>query len=350
MSKEREITPGQRTRLERRNLEIEEVWLAGNRGTCGGVEMTLAVVDRVMEIVPENVTVYTNNAPVNFPDAFSHFGERLKNVKGDISLVPDDSVFIVSAHGVPPSTYDDAKKRGIIIIDTTCPIVLDEQQKVRNAAADPNIGHVVFIGKGSHPETIGVKGQVDERAITVIDPEKEEGDKDYIDIQDVNIPDNSLIIAKTTYAPSFIEKTIERIKTINPTVDASRAHSCYAVSHRQFAARQMIGDVDFWLVVGDESSHNSGKLRDIGEEHSKPAALITGPEDIDWSWFGEGIRRLGVSSGASVPERFTQRVLQPFRDLGIPVIELPKAVEENYRMFRQPNAQLDALRQRFAVN
>lgn len=327
-------------RIEPIRGNLEEVLLAGNQGTCRGVETALEAVRQVMELVPIGQKVYTTNSPVNFPGAFEQYGDRLKSINGDISLVEDEEVLIGAAHGFTQKLRKEAKKRKIHLIDATCSIVLDEHQKVRTAA--DNGQHTVFIGEEDHPETIGVRGQVEEDQITVIDPDK--------GIGDVIIPDGSLVIAKTTYAPSYTAKTVSQIQEINDTVDATRAHSCYAVKNRILSGEQMMDSIDFWLVVGDITSHNSRELKNIGPRRDTPAALITGPEQIDWNWFNDQVRRLGVSSGASVPKMFTDRVLQPFIELGIPITELPQAVEEKKGRFRLPIEDIDALKARFPEN
>ncbi|MEK7551776.1 MAG: hypothetical protein AAB532_04230 [Patescibacteria group bacterium] len=319
-------------------FNVQEVRVAGNRGACGGVEMTLAVVNQVMEVVPQGVDVWTTNNPVNFPPAFAQWGERLKNAKGDISKVPNEAVLIISAHGVSPEVIAEAEQRGMVVIDTTCPFVLDEQNKVRQTAAEGL--HSIFLGEENHPETIGIVGQVLPEMITVFDPGKR--------IPDQPIPDNARVFAKTTNDPAQTQRGIRRLTILNSSIDASDAHSCYALKNRFAAGKQMIGDVDFWLVVGDQTSHNAKGLRRISRGKQVPSSLVRGPEDIKWSRFKSGIEVVGVSSAASVPEEHTQRVLEPFRQLGVNVVELPQAIPEAYRMFRLPEVHLQALQQRFA--
>lgn len=321
---------------EQQKISIEKVLVAGNIGTCGGVESTLRAVEQIMDTVPQDVEVWTSHAPVNFPKAFEKYGEKLRNANDDISNVPNGAVFIVSAHGAPPSMFEDAARRDIFLIDTTCPFVLDGQKKVRDAISEGK--HPIFIGEERHPETIGVKGQVKPEEITVIDPAK--------GIGNVSIPDNGVVFAKTTYAPDEIEETVAQIKAINPNIDASAAHSCYALHNRHLAGRELVEVADFWLVVGDESSHNARGIKNIGEKRNIPSALVTGPEEINWSWFGEEIKTLGVSAAASVPKEFIEGVLNAFSALDIPVIRMPQVVPESYRMFRLPKNQLDALMQR----
>jgi 4-hydroxy-3-methylbut-2-enyl diphosphate reductase len=319
------------------SFNVQEVRVAGNRGACGGVEMTLAVVSQVLEVVPPDIEVWTTNSPVNFPPAFDKYGARLKSAKGDISQVPDGAVLIISAHGAPPAMFDEARARNMYVVDTTCPFVLNEQEKVRQAAADgiPTI----FLGEENHPETIGVREQVAPESITVFDPSHRIGD--------VSIPDGTRVFAKTTNDPEQTEAAIEELQQINPTIDTSKAHSCYALQNRFASGKQLIKAVDYWLVVGDQSSHNAKGIRSIANGRDIPSALVRVPEDINWSDFGPEIRIVGVSAAASVPEEYTQRVLEPFRQLGVNVIELAQTIPEAYRMFKLPNAQLETLRQRF---
>lgn len=319
-------------------FSVREVRVAGNRATCGGVESALLAVDLVMKAVPQDINVWTNNNPVNFPKAFAQYGDRLRIVNKDMSEVPDESVFIVSAHGAPPPTFQEAADKGLFVVDTTCPYVSDAQEKVIEAEADGV--HSVFIGEAKHPETIGVKGQVDEEHITIFDPTQE--------TEGLSIPDNSRVFAKTTNDPEETNKAIRQLQKINPTIDASKAHSCYALKNRFLSGKQAVKQADFWLLVGDPSSHNARGLTHIGASRKIPAALVRGPEDIDWSWFGPSIEIVSASGAASVPEKFIQEVIAPFRILGIPIIELPKAVKESYRRFKLPTSQIEAVRQQFA--
>lgn len=320
------------------SFSVREVRVAGNRGACGGVEMTLAVVNQVMQVVPPDVDVWTTHNPVNFPPAFEKYGERLKSAKGDISQIPNGAVLIISAHGAPPAMFDEARTRGMIVIDTSCPFVLNEQEKVRQAAADgvPSI----FLGEENHPETIGVRGQVAPEAITVFDPSQR--------IPNVPISDGARVFAKTTNDPEQTTAAIEELQQINPTIDASQAHSCYALRNRFASGRQLVGDVDYWLVVGDRSSHNARGIESLAIRGDIPHDLIRGPEDINWSRFRPDIKIVGVSAAASVPEEYTQRILVPFRHLGVTIREMPQVITEAYRMFRLPQAQLEALQQRYA--
>lgn len=315
-------------------FSLQEVKVAGNRGACGGVEMTFAAVDKVMSIVPEHVSVWTTNHPVNFPPAFERYGDRLRNAQGDISAVPDNSVCIISAHGFEPKAIAKARERGVVFIDTTCAFVHNEHTKVIRAEADrvPSF----FLGEENHPETRGVVGQVAEGAITVFDPTKPipEG---------TIIPDGTRVFAKTTNDPEHTAARLAEIKAINDKADTSQAESCYALENRHAAGKKLIVRVNAWMVVGDESSHNAKGIRDTAMGVDIPRYLVRGPEDIDWEWFGPSIQRLGVSAAASVPEDFVQQTLEPFRLLGVPIVEMPQTVEEKHRIFMIPKAQIAVL-------
>lgn len=321
------------------NFNVKEIYVAGNRGVCGGVEMTLAAVSQIMEIVPKHLDIYTTNTPVNFPPAFEKYGERLKSVNGDISKVPDGAILIISAHGASPQVFEETKQRKIFAIDTTCPLVLNEQEKVKEAAKE-NF-HTIFLGEDQHPETIGIKGQISSDQITVFDPSKP--------IPSVSIPDGARIFAKTTNDPEKTLAMIKDIQRLNPNTDASRAHSCYALRNRFAAAKTLVKDVDYWLVVGDQSSHNAKGLRSVADGQKQiPSALVRGPEDINWNDFNYQIKIIGVSAAASAPEEHTQKTLDAFRQLGVNVVELAQEIPEAYRMFRLPQIQIDELKQRYA--
>lgn len=319
---------------------IETVYVAGNRGTCGGVNMTLESVRQVMDTVDGREPVYTNYFPVHFPPAFKDFVERgLVNVQGDLSKVPDGAVLIVSAHGAPPPTFEEAGRRGLFVIDTTCALVAHEHELVKRAEAEGK--HVLLIAEPNHPETIGVMGQVRPENITLIDPAK--GIEDGMEL-----PQTGVLYSKTTLSPREINPIKDELASTRPGIDSSRSTICYATHNRQLAMQQQLVSVaDFLIVVGSELSHNARELRKIGEEANKPSVIVDGAENIDWNWF-IGVKKVGVTSAASVPERFTQDVLQPFRDLSIPIEELAQIIPEQERMFRLPQSQLDALKQRYA--
>lgn len=319
-------------------FNVQEVRVAGNRGACGGVEMTLAAVKQVMEAVPPTVDVWSTNTPVNFPPAFEQYGERLKIADYALSNVPDGSILIVSAHGAPPSLYDQARERDLFVIDTTCPVVLDEQKQVKKAAA-AGIS-IVYLGEKGHPETRGIEGQVKPEEITVFDPSTPIP-------QDARIPNGAKLFVKTTNDP---EKNTQRAQelAVLATIDASRILPCYALKSRYAAGKPLIEGVDFWLVVGDGSSNNANGLRALADARGIPSAIVGKPGQIVWSNFTPEIKIVGVTAAASTPEDFTKKILDTFRQLSVKVVELAQVIPETPRMFRLPKPQLQALKERYS--
>lgn len=314
----------------------EQVLVAGNRGACGGVNMAIDAVDIVMKIVPPESEVFVSHAPVNFRPAFEKYGDRLRNVGGDISRVPDGGNFIISAHGAPPEIYEEAERRGITVIDTTCAIVKDEQRRI---VKDVDSGHhVIFIGEEDHPETIGIRAQVSD-GITVLDPRRIKPLED--------VPDGAKVYSKTTNTPDDVAEVIRMLRESNPTIDDSQAHQCYATYNRQLAARKLVKIADFWLVVGDVASHNSRMLQRIGVDSDIPSVMVSRANEVDLEWF-KAVKSLGVTSGASVPEEFTQEILDIFRTQGIPIVMLDQVQKEVDRTFKLPA--FDALVAKYGVS
>ena len=90
---------------------------------------------------------------------------------------------------------------------------------------------------------------------------------------------------------------------------------CYATTNRQMAVKHLRGKVGLWLVIGDPTSSNSNRLRELGAASGVPAHLLLGPDEIQAEWF-EGVETVGITSGASTPEVSVRQVVERLRELG----------------------------------
>lgn len=323
-------------------LGVEEVLVAGNRGPCGGVNMAFEAANQVLDIVAGREPVYINWDLVNNKPIMEQYASRgLVNVKNDLSLVPDGSIFLFSAHGVPPSMHEEAQQKGLLTIDTTCQLVTRVHNLAKNSAARGE--HVIYIGKNGHPETVGTMGEVPLGQITLI--EKVE-DVDALDLPDVP----KVAYSQTTLATDEIGDTMKalRSKYGEDITIPNRWDICYATDNRQAAVDQLVSAADLLLVVGSKHSHNSQELRRKGEKAGLPAHSVDTADEIQRQWFG-GIRKVGVTSGASVIEEYTEAVLNYFRQEGIPITMLPQVIEEREMTFKLPKDSIDALRSRYGL-
>ncbi|MBI2596193.1 4-hydroxy-3-methylbut-2-enyl diphosphate reductase [Candidatus Daviesbacteria bacterium] len=319
---------------------IKEVLVAGNRGTCGGVNMALESVNQVLDIVDRRETVYTNWDIVNNTPIMKNLGDRgLVCVKNDWDKVPDGSILLFSAHGVPPNFHEIARGKNLTVIDATCQLVNRVHSLVKNAVDHGK--HVVYVGVKNHPETLGVMGEVDGQDISLVE--------NMADIENLKIPGKSAVVySQTTLSTAEIRQKILRLKERFPDIwIPSRWDICYAADNRQQAVEKLVKLVDLLIIVGSKHSHNSEELRRIGEMAKMPSFLIDSPLEIDKGWFGENIQKIGLSSGASVLESNTESVLDWFRDKDVLIKYLPQVVSEKSMMFKLPQASINLLKARY---
>jgi 4-hydroxy-3-methylbut-2-enyl diphosphate reductase len=213
---------------------------------------------------------------------------------------------VFSAHGVPPSTHEAARQRGLAILDTTCKFVYDihrESKKALEAGA-----HLVFIGDPNHREVIGYTHDLDPAAYHILDTPEQAGAVDWSAYPCVRV------FYQTTLNADQYEEVVGIIEDANPAT--TRADTvCYATKENQEAARRLAADpeVQLVLVIGGKHSANTRHLHEICGLY-KPSYLIQGADDIDRQWI-EGVSILGLTAGASTPdyvvdevERFLKRL------------------------------------------
>ncbi len=217
-----------------------------------------------------------------------------------------DGVIVFSAHGVPPSFHEEAHRRGLAILDTTCKFVYDihhESQRARSAGA-----HLVFIGDPGHREVIGYTHDLDPAIYHIVHTVEEARAVDWSRYAAVTI------FYQTTLDAEEYEDVVRAIEQANPSV--KRADTvCYATKENQDAARALACDpeVGVVLVVGGKHSANTRHLHDICARF-KPSYLVQGVEDLDPAWL-EGVACVGLTAGASTPDYVIDEVEQRLREL-----------------------------------
>lgn len=324
---------------------IEKLLVAGNRGPCGGVNMALEAANQVLDIVAEREPVFTNWDLVNNTPVMNELRVRgLVNVKNNWDLVPPKSIVFFSAHGVPPSFHQIAQEREYLVVDVTCQLVSRVHSLVRNAERDGK--HIVYVGAKGHPEATGVVGELDPKNVTLV--------QTVDDVKALQLPDEkpAIVYSQTTLATDEIKDVMRALRAQNPHIEIpNRWDICYATDNRQAAVGALIPKIDFLLVAGSKHSHNSTELMRKGLKAGLPSHLIDLPEEVDPAWFTPQIRVVGITSGASVLERFTQRVVEWF------LLQNPQTLvrfedpvrDEKEMTFKLPQKDIAALRTRYQM-
>jgi 4-hydroxy-3-methylbut-2-enyl diphosphate reductase len=302
---------------------VRRVLLASPRGYCAGVERAVETVERALELGEE---VYVRGQIVHNSHVVRDLREKGAIFVGDESEAAGGATLILSAHGVPPCVPRRSRELGQRTVDATCPLVARVHMQARRFAADGY--RIVLIGHAGHDEVIGTMGEAPEATFLV---------ESVADVEALSLPFDAKL-AYVTQTTLSVEETAEIVAALRrrfPSIRAPRREDiCYATSNRQRAVKALLGEIELMLVIGSENSSNSNRLVEVARAGGVAARLIEDAEAIDERWL-EGVETVGVSSGASAPERLVEGVCSWFRDRGVEQIEQIGRVEEHVR-FRLP--------------
>ena len=267
--------------------------LANPRGFCAGVQMAVDVVDQVLELF-EGQPVFVYHEIVHNRHVVGRFKDRGVRFVEDVDDVPEGSVVVFSAHGIPPAVRQRARERNLRAIDATCPLVTKvHSEAIRYARQGYQI---LLVGHADHQEVIGTRGEAPDATQVVESPE---------DIPSLRIddPDRLVYLTQTTLSTDDATLIIDALKRAFPNIKAPPSEDiCYATTNRQAAVRRLAPECDLVLVVGSTNSSNSKRLTEISENVGTPARLLDDASQIDWSWFPSPELRVLVTAGASAPE------------------------------------------------
>ena len=279
------------------------VLLAAPRGFCAGVERAIDIVELALRVY--GPPVYVRHAIVHNTHVVADLQDKGAVFVEDTDEVPEGAMVIFSAHGVGPTVKAAAEARGLQTIDATCPLVT----KVHYEAADyAEMGYsIVLIGHAGHQEVVGTMGYAPDAMHLVETPE----DVEALELPD---PDKVAYVSQTTLSVDEAERVIAALKRKYPNARGPRGDDiCYATQNRQDATRVLAERCDLVLVVGSQSSSNSKRMVEVALEHGAAAAhLVNDAGEIDPAWL-QGVRTVGVTSGASAPESLVDGVLDALR-------------------------------------
>jgi 4-hydroxy-3-methylbut-2-enyl diphosphate reductase len=297
-----------------------KVLLAAPRGYCAGVERAVEAVERALQ---------THGRPVYVRKQIVHNAHVVRDLeaKGAIFVeeeteVPEGQVVVLSAHGVAPEVYANAKTRRLIVLDATCPLVTKVHLEARRFAHRDRT--IVLIGHAGHEEVVGTTGQAPSRTILVQNIEQAR----TVEVAD---PQNLSYLTQTTLSVDETNEIVEVLRERFPAIEGPpREDICYATQNRQDAIKEVARRSDVVLVIGSDNSSNSKRLAEVARDLGTPAHLIDDETEVDPSWL-EGAEVVGLTSGASAPERLVDRLLVWLAEQGATQVEELRLTEEHLR-------------------
>ena len=288
---------------------MKRLLLASPRGYCAGVERAVETVERALELYGR--PVYVRKQIVHNTHVVRDLEARGAVFVESVVDVPAGATLVFSAHGISPAVRDAAAVRGLSTIDATCPLVTKVHAQARRYA---DRGYaIVLIGHAGHEEVEGTLGEAPEAIVLVESVE---------DAERVRLPSGPPLayVTQTTLSVDETNEIVAVLRRRYPRIEGpAREDICYATSNRQWAVKELLAEIDLLLVIGSRNSSNSNRLVEVARAAGVDAHLIEDEGGIDERWL-DGRESVGLTSGASAPERLVARVCDWFRARGVAVV------------------------------
>ena len=297
----------------------KRVLLAAPRGYCAGVDRAVVAVEKALERY--GAPVYVRKQIVHNVHVVRTLEDMGAIFVEEVDEVPEGAHVVFSAHGVSPAVVQAASDRGLHAIDATCPLVTKvHREAVRFAKQDLEI---LLIGHVGHEEVEGTSGEAPDHITIVNSPD----DVDRLEVRD---PDRLVWLSQTTLSVDETMETVRRLRERFPNLqDPPSDDICYATQNRQVAIKKIAPEADLVIVVGSANSSNSVRLVEVALEYGAKAAYrVDYPSEVRQEWL-EGVRTVGVTSGASVPEVLVQDLLDDLADAGYVDVRATVTAEED---------------------
>lgn len=300
----------------------QTLYIAFPRGFCAGVQRAIDIVEECLKRFPS--PIYVNHEIVHNKFVVEDLRSRGVIFSDDLDSVSENATYIFSAHGVSPIFRKKAEEKNLRLIDATCPLV----SKVHTEAEMfLNKGYEIFyIGQRDHQETIGTMGIADMQLLEKIEDVANIDSEKYKEKQVVCLTQTTLAIPET-------HKVIDALKEKIPHLRVP-GDICYATTNRQKALLEMTKKCDGIIVVGSVNSSNSNKLVKLSLKEKIPAILIDNVTEIPEEMFA--LENIGLTSGASVPEKLVLEVVEKFQKNNPTLKVEPLQVCEEKVLFPMP--------------
>ncbi len=313
----------------------KRVILAAPRGYCAGVDRAVITVEKALDLYER--PVYVRKEIVHNRHVVENLEERGAVFVDELDEVPEGETVVFSAHGVSPAVHAEAGVRQLRTIDATCPLVTKVHHEAKRFAKE-NLT-ILLIGHAGHEEVEGTMGEAPEHTILVEHP-------DDVDKLDLPADANVAWLSQTTLSVDETMETVRRLRERFPQLqDPPSDDICYATQNRQEAVKQIAGHgVDLMIVVGSRNSSNTVRLVEVAlESGAKAAYRVDNYTEIQDEWL-ENADVVGVTSGASVPDRLVNGVLEFLESKGYPKAEEERLTEETLHFALPPELRKDLRR------
>jgi 4-hydroxy-3-methylbut-2-enyl diphosphate reductase len=308
---------------------MRRIIVASPRGFCAGVVRAVATVERALAIF--GPPVYVRRAIVHNGRVVARLLDAGAKLVDELDEVPRGAVAVLSAHGVPPLVHSIAESRGIRLVDATCPLVSKVHREVRRYS-DEGLD-VVLVGHAGHDEVVGTLGQAP--GVHLVE---RPADVALLEVAD---PSRVACITQTTLSRNDVAPVTAALRRRFPSLrEPATPDRCFATRNRQAAIAWLARQADVVLVIGDPSSSNSQRLREVAEAIGTAAHLVADAFSVREAWIATA-DVVGVTAGASTPEDAVAEIVRHLSRGGARVEEAA-VMEERVSFLLPPEVALPA--------
>jgi len=283
-----------------------KVYLASPRGFCAGVKRAIEIVEKAIN--KYGAPVYVRHEIVHNKQVVDELREKGAIFVDELSDIKDSNrPIIFSAHGVPKSVPDEARLKNLSYVDATCPLVSKVHRESEQLYKK---GYEIFlIGHKNHPEVVGTMGQLPKGSIKLVETKS-----DVENLKVDNFKKPLAYITQTTLSVDDTSEIINALKNKFPKIKGPiKEDICYATTNRQAAVKEIASKCDLFFVVGSRNSSNSVRLVEVAKKAGcKNSQLMHSEKEIPFNEI-ENSDTIGISSGASAPEKLVQALLNNIR-------------------------------------
>ena len=282
------------------DLPLLQVLLAAPRGFCAGVERAIASVEDALAF--DGSPVFVRRPVVHNLSVVRSLERKGAVFVEELHEVPDESVVVLSAHGVAPGIKKEASHRRLKVYDAVCPLVAKVHRHVLRYWREGR--HVLLVGHKGHPEIDGTLGHLPDGAATLVSTPEE--------AVALDLPaDAPLAYAvQTTFSVAEAAAITEILTSRFSDLAAPIASDiCYATTNRQAAISALARRAHAVIVVGEAFSSNAQRLAETASLSCESVQLVPGPAELDWSQLPRRGGTVAVTSAASTPEESVSEVV-----------------------------------------
>lgn len=298
----------------------EKVFLAKPRAFCAGVERAIRITDELLS--QTNKPLYVYHQIVHNKHVVEGFEGKGVVFVEDISLIPQDSLVIFSAHGVSPGVREQAKTKNLAVEDATCPLVDKVHREIKKYQAQGY--EILLIGHADHDETIGHLGEAPDKIKLVSSLE---------DVKNLKVfdPERLALVTQTTLSVDDTKQIADSIRAKFPKiVEPKKADICFATTNRQNGVKAMVDlGAETVLILGSENSSNSKRLKEVAESAGAKAFLFDDCSQFSKHWILNA-KIIGVTAGASASNLLVEELISHLKAMGILEFEDIEVAKEGF--------------------